>query len=79
VRSKKLVDLRPFSPLLARDFGPGASPVRYPEADVVALDKAFEKYKIAMSPIQRLHRNVLGGGFGLERLGRLPGVERYPE
>ena len=34
------------TPLFARDYGPGAAPVRYPEPDVIALDKAFEKYKI---------------------------------
>ncbi len=46
------------TPLLARDFGPGAAPVRYPEPDVVALDPAFAKYKIAMSPIERLHTGM---------------------
>jgi gluconolactonase len=29
--------------------------VRDPEPDVIALDKALAKYKIAMSPIERLH------------------------
>ena len=28
------------APLIARDFGPGAAPVRYPEPDVIALDPA---------------------------------------
>ena len=46
------------TPLLARDFGPGAAPVRYPEPDVIALDKAFEKYKIGSAPIERLHTGM---------------------
>ena len=46
------------TPLLSRDFGPGAPPVRYPEPDVIALDKAFEKYKIGSAPIERLHTGM---------------------
>ena len=46
------------TPLLARDFGPGAAPVRYPEPDVIALDKAFEKYKVGSAPIERLHTGM---------------------
>lgn len=46
------------APLFARDFGPGAAPVRYPEPDVVALDPSFAKYKIANSPIERLHTGM---------------------
>ncbi len=41
-----------------RNFGPEAEPVRYPEPDVVALDKRF-KYKLGNSPILRLHRGTL--------------------
>lgn len=37
-----------------RDYGPHAPPVRYPEPDVVALDKRFARYKIGSAPIQRL-------------------------
>ena len=32
----------------------GKNPVRYPEPDVVVLDKRFAKYKIGNTPIQRL-------------------------
>ena len=46
------------TPLLARDFSPSAAPVRYPEPDVLALDPSFAKYKIAMSPIERLHTGM---------------------
>lgn len=44
---------------MARDFGPGAQPTRYPEPDVVVLEKRFAKYKIASSPIQRLYTGTL--------------------
>ena len=46
------------APLLARDFSPGAPPVRYPEPDVIVLDKAFEKYKVGSAPIERLHTGM---------------------
>lgn len=46
------------SPLWARDYGPSAPPVRYPEPDVIALDKAFEKYKVGSAPIMRLHTGM---------------------
>ncbi len=42
----------------ARNFGPDAEPVRYPEPDVVPLDKRF-KYKLGNTPIQRLYRGTL--------------------
>lgn len=41
----------------ARDYGPDAPPVRYPEPDVVVLDDRFKKYKLGNSPIQRLYHN----------------------
>lgn len=44
---------------LARDYGPHAPPVRYPEPDVVVIDKRFAKYKIGNTPIQRLHTGTL--------------------
>ena len=42
----------------ARNFGPDAEPVRYPEPDVVPLDKRF-KYKLGNTPILRLHRGTM--------------------
>src|SRR5438477_2624555 len=45
--------------LSARDYGPGADPVRYPDPDIVVLDKRFAKYKIGNTPIQRLHTGML--------------------
>jgi gluconolactonase len=42
-----------------RDYNQGAPPVRYPEPDVVVLDKRFAKYKIGNTPIQRLHTGML--------------------
>lgn len=44
---------------LGRDYGPGAEPVRYPDPDIIALDKRFDKYKIGNTPIQRLHTGNL--------------------
>ncbi len=44
---------------LGRDYGPQAPPVRYPDPDIVVLDKRFEKYKIGNTPIQRLHTGSL--------------------
>ena len=46
------------SEAFGRNFGPEAEPVRYPEPDVIALDKRF-KYKLGNSPILRLHRGTL--------------------
>jgi len=43
----------------ARDYGPNAPPVRYPDPDIVVLDKRFNKYKIGNTPIQRLHTGTL--------------------
>lgn len=42
----------------ARNFGPNAEPVRYPEPDVVPLDPRF-KYKLGNAPIQRLYTGTL--------------------
>ena len=43
----------------ARDFGPDAPPVRYPDPDLVILDPEFTKYRIGNTPIQRLHTGTL--------------------
>jgi gluconolactonase len=43
----------------ASAYEPGAGPARYPETDVVVLDKRFAKYKIGNSPILRLHTGML--------------------
>jgi gluconolactonase len=42
----------------ARNFAPGAEPVRYPDPDIVVIDKRF-KYKLGNTPIQRLHTGNL--------------------
>ena len=42
------------SEALARNFGPGAEPVRYPDPDIVSLDPSF-RYKLGNTPIQRLY------------------------
>ena len=45
------------STALGRDFGPEAAPVRYPDPDIVTLDKRFAKYALGNTPIQRLYHN----------------------
>jgi gluconolactonase len=44
---------------LGRDYGPFAAPSRYPDTDIVVLDKRFAKYKIGNTPIQRLFTGCL--------------------
>jgi len=44
---------------LGRDYGPNAEPERYPDPDIIELDKRFKKYKIGNSPIKRLHTGML--------------------
>jgi len=43
----------------ARDYRQNASPVRYPDGDILVLDKRFAKYKIGNTAIQRLHTGML--------------------
>jgi gluconolactonase len=45
------------APALGRDYGPDAPPVRYPDPDIVVLDKRFAKYKLGNTPIQRLYHS----------------------
>jgi gluconolactonase len=43
----------------ARRYERGAPPVRYPDPDILVLDKRFAKIKIGNSPIKRLHTGML--------------------
>jgi len=43
----------------ARDYGPNAEPSKYPEPDILVLDKRFAKIKIGNTPIRRLHTGML--------------------
>lgn len=45
------------SNLLARDFGPHAAPVRYPDPDIVTIDPRFKKYALGNTPIQRIYHS----------------------
>jgi gluconolactonase len=51
-----------FAPLAAaqqqRDWS-GKEPVRYPDADIITLDKRFKKYAIGNTPIRRLYTGTL--------------------
>jgi gluconolactonase len=40
-----------------REYGPNAQPARYPDPDIIALDKKFEPIKIGNTPIQRLYHS----------------------
>lgn len=42
---------------LARDYGPNAQPVRYPDPDIVTLDNRFKKYALGNTPIQRIYHS----------------------
>lgn len=42
-----------------RDYRSDANPTRYPDADIIALDKRFDKYKIGNTPIKRLHTGMM--------------------
>jgi gluconolactonase len=42
----------------ARNFDAGAPPQRYPDPDIVVIDKRF-KYKLGNTPIQRLHTGTM--------------------
>lgn len=46
------------APAADRDWS-GKQPVRYPDPDIVVLDKRFAKIKIGNTPIQRLHTGML--------------------
>lgn len=37
-----------------RDYA-GSNPVRYPDPDILSLDKRFDKYRLGITPIRRLH------------------------
>jgi len=43
----------------ARDYGPNAEPLRYPDPDIIALDPSFKKYIQGNSPIRRLYTGCL--------------------
>jgi gluconolactonase len=43
----------------SREYQESASPVRYPDKDILVLDKRFGKYKIGNASIQRLHTGML--------------------
>ncbi|MEZ5395944.1 MAG: SMP-30/gluconolactonase/LRE family protein [Bryobacterales bacterium] len=46
------------APAQQRDWS-GKSPTRYPDPDIVSLDKRFDKYKLGNTPIQRLYVGTL--------------------
>jgi gluconolactonase len=59
VRTAAQTQQAPGDASAPRRYGPDAEPVRYPDPDVVVLDKRFAKIKIGNSPIRRLHTGML--------------------
>jgi gluconolactonase len=47
-----------LAPAAERDWT-GKQPTRYPDPDLVALDKRFNKYKLGNTPIVRLHTGMM--------------------
>ena len=44
---------------LGRDQGPSPAPTRYPDPNIIVLDKRFARYKVSNTPIQRLYTGTL--------------------
>ncbi len=40
---------------LGREYGPDSPPQRYPDPDIVSLDKRFDKYRLGTTSIRRLY------------------------
>jgi gluconolactonase len=49
----------PRQPASPSRYNAGVEPTRYPDPDILALDKRFEKIKIGNTPIRRLHTGML--------------------
>src|SRR3977135_4728613 len=45
-----------------RDFTPGATPVSYPDPDIVTVDPSFTSLRLGNTPLQRLWTGGLWGG-----------------
>ena len=45
--------------LQGRDFSKNAAPVRYPDPDIIVLDKRFRKYMLGNTPIQRIYKGTM--------------------
>ena len=60
-------------------YDPDGPIARYPNPDVIVLDKRF-KYKLGNTPDRApVSRHDVGGGPGVERRRPLPDLERHPE
>lgn len=46
------------STAFGRDYGPNVQPVRYPDPDIVVIDKKFAKYKVGNTAIERLYTGM---------------------
>ena len=58
----------------------GKNPARYPDPDIIVLDKEFAKYKIGNTPIQRLYVGMLWAeGCAWNAGGQYLIMERYSQ
>ncbi len=61
-------------------YGKNAEPARYPDPDVIVLDKRFAKIKIGNTAIQRLHTGMLWAeGPAWNGVGKYLVLERHPQ
>jgi gluconolactonase len=45
------------SKVIARDYGAGQGPIRYPDPDIIVLDDRFKNYRLGNSAIMRLYHS----------------------
>ncbi len=64
---------------LARDFGPNAEPVRYPDPDIVVMDPRFEKYKMAIRPSSGSIQGCCGPRARPGTASQVSRLERHPQ
>src|SRR5260370_28541144 len=61
-----------------RDYGKTGAPTRYPDPDILILDKRFGKYKVGTGGIERLYTGMPRAGRpARDRAGHYPGLGRY--
>src|SRR3979490_3576418 len=64
---------------LARDFGPGAEPQRYPDPDIVEIDPKRFKAKVGNTSIKRLYTGCLWAeGPAWDAAGQYPARRHIP-
>jgi gluconolactonase len=67
------------APALARDFGRGAEPQRYPDPDIVVIDPKRFKAKVGNTAIKRLYTGCLWAEGPAWNARPVSGVERHSQ